>query len=655
MTYEAAALAIAKEALKPASGVVDALLGPKLLRIRGWATERELKGRIDEARLEAMFRTYLQRLLRRVSGVTTLVFPQQVLELPAIYEPLSLVERPVIGDVVLSVVRQNPALRISKKPVPELAITRPGKRTYIIDGAGMGKSTFSRHMLMSEIVNGDRIPLFLELRRIPTGTSLIDTLARDLDELHQLFDREVFLRLLSIGRFLLVLDGLDEVPTVDRSSICLQIEELSLKAEKSAIILTSRPEVALPVMTGARLLTFAPLTDHQARALVRRYDNVGSIDVGERLIARFSSLPEQFLRTPLLVALLYRSFGYNGVVSSNITSFYDELYDALYKGHDLTKAGFARPKDSGLDFDAFRRLVRGFAFLLVAQGKTILPNVTAALQLVDDARRLTSVHPSSSSAFLDDLLLAVPLLLKDGQEIRFVHKTIGEFFAAEHIAFSPGAAEIAGEMCKAVNAERFRVTISFLSDLNPALFKRVVAGPIAGLFLQHLPEIESLPIRTLSFLFGDCEVGVFPSDSSAALAEPAYGHNQFLLDLEHKVDAGYVGLLLIGVALHPLISTVLHLLAKKVAVTSEIIDDHVASMLPIGEWISLTDKRLHQKPLRTYIDRIASEIISFAAHTGKFDPETCFVLDDERARRLLEEIEEENNAQTLIRNLLRSE
>lgn len=371
MSYEAAALSVAKEALKPTSGVVDALLAPKLKRLRNWASDSDLRTRIDNKRLEEAFATYMRRLLRKVSGVPTLIFPQQVLTLPAIYEPLALEERPHTTDLkrVADQSSTGGMAPSSRRRVAELSLTRPGRRSYIIDSAGMGKSTFARHLVMREMVERDRIPIFFELRRISEGAALSESLAKDLDELHQVFDREAFLLLLSVGNFLLVLDRLDEVATAARAGLCVQIEELAMKADKSAIILTSRPEVPLPTLSGARLLTFAPLSTTQAQSLVRRYDAIGQIDVGERLIARFPTLPEQFLRTPLLVALLYRSFGYNGEVSAKITSFYDELYAALYKGHDLTKAGFAREKESGLDYDAFRRLLRGFAFILIARQK----------------------------------------------------------------------------------------------------------------------------------------------------------------------------------------------------------------------------------------------------------------------------------------------
>ena len=84
---------IATEALKPVSSIIDAMLSAKLKRIRTWAEKRELDSRLASRVVDTLLDTYLKRLLRRISGITTIVFPQQVLPLTAIYEALTLSEK----------------------------------------------------------------------------------------------------------------------------------------------------------------------------------------------------------------------------------------------------------------------------------------------------------------------------------------------------------------------------------------------------------------------------------------------------------------------------------------------------------------------------------------------------------------------------------
>ncbi|HEL4773351.1 TPA: hypothetical protein UN076_004248, partial [Stenotrophomonas maltophilia] len=207
-------LPVAKEALKPASGFIDALLAPKLDRVRKWAQTRELDSRVDATRLADASEKYLKRLLKRISSISSLVFPQRSVPLPEVYEPLSLV------DVTKRMsFEMSPGRLVGAKPIFWMELTRPGARSFIIDGAGMGKSTYVKHLSMLEISNSDRIPIFVELRRVGENESLVEALARDFDDLHQAYDRELFLSLLSVGRFLIVLDGLDEVPVEARQAL----------------------------------------------------------------------------------------------------------------------------------------------------------------------------------------------------------------------------------------------------------------------------------------------------------------------------------------------------------------------------------------------------------------------------------------------------
>jgi hypothetical protein len=339
--------AYASESLrKQTSSIIDALIAPKVERIRAWAKTRDIQSRLEEPRVIAAFDGYLKRLLRRVSGLSTIVFPQQTLPLPEVYEPLLLADKH------------------TRKSISVDEIRRDGSRNYIVDGAGMGKSTFARHLILTELIKEDRIPLLLELRRLKSQDGLIKGIARELDDLHTVFDREALMRLLSIGRFLIVLDGFDEVPEERRSVISADIEELATKSENSAIILTARPEIPLPEMAESRALSLCPLSEEQAVSLLRRLDAFANISVGEGLISQLNKVPDQFLRVPLLVALLYRTYGFNGSISTKTSSFYDEVYNALYKGHDLSKSGFARQKSSDLEVEDFRRLLRARSHFL---------------------------------------------------------------------------------------------------------------------------------------------------------------------------------------------------------------------------------------------------------------------------------------------------
>ena len=66
---------IASEAIKPASSFVNAILGPKVEKLKLWANEKELQGKLDPGVLSRTMEQYLTKLSHRVSEIT-LILPQ---------------------------------------------------------------------------------------------------------------------------------------------------------------------------------------------------------------------------------------------------------------------------------------------------------------------------------------------------------------------------------------------------------------------------------------------------------------------------------------------------------------------------------------------------------------------------------------------------
>lgn len=474
---------VAAEALKPASKVIDALLGPKLERIQTWAKKRELKGRVETNSIRDLLDDYWRQIASRASGINTLAFPNEVIELPKIYEPLKL-----------------------KKPnsnQPSIMITisdlEPGKNYLIIDTAGMGKSTFSKYLILDAIRSKYWQPLFLELRRVDDTESLLGRLSKDIDPSQNDINEDVLPYLLEQGNYLIILDGYDELLGSARKKIGLQIAALALKNEKNIIVLTSRPEVGIPEIVNSTVYNIQPLDRKQAESLILRYDSIYNFIVGKGLIKEFDHVSEEFLETPLLLVLLYSTYKHTQTIATKLTTFYNHVYDAFYWRHDRTKSGFQREKLSGLEVEDFRRLLRGVAFLLIADNKYTFKNETEAHAVIEKATLITSIKLASVSRFFTDMLTTVPLIVKDGDEFRFIHKSICEFFAAEYLVYVPDAENKIRKICESSLLRNFDKSFDFLADIDASLFQRSVLEPFAKEFLAKKNAIKDPFLRTLYF------------------------------------------------------------------------------------------------------------------------------------------------------------
>jgi hypothetical protein len=498
---EATIVKISEEALKPVSGLINAILEPRLSRIRIWAERKEIQERLSSKMIDSILDEYFKKLLKKVSSITTIVFPQQMILLPNIYEPLILKNETVKNAIDIN--SEEKEFIFDTKKVKE------GSNYLIIDSAGMGKSTFAKHLVIDLFRNTEKLPIYFELRRLEESESLLSRLAKEIDPSANYIDEKVLEMLFSEGDFFIILDGIDEIVENSRLKICNQISELTYKFEKNNFVITSRPEVNLPEIYNGLTLSICPMTISQALSLIRKYDKVADIDVGEKLIHEIEKIPTEYLGTPLLIVLLYKTYGYNQSIATKITCFYDDIYTALYKGHDLTKAGFAREKKSKLDSEDFRRLLRGLSFLMTAKQIVNIKNQSEFIELIDEARKLTTIIPKSSICFVDDLLLAVPLMIKEGLEYRFIHKSIQEYFAAEFISYSHNSDQLLETIINSKSFRVFKNSLILINELNPTSFRCNLIAPYAKKALAFTQFPEFPIIRSMLFL-GETYLGIWP-------------------------------------------------------------------------------------------------------------------------------------------------
>lgn len=462
-----------KEALKPVSGIVDALIGPKIDRLKKWSKNKDIEAQIESDKLRKLLTEHTKRTIKKVSELSTIVFPQQKINIKDVYTPLKL--RAI--DNYYSQRNINSSAKIN--PYAE------GKSYLIIDNAGMGKSTYSKALCLFLIEKTQKIPIFFEVLDFNNKLSLVENLAKTLDDLDSQFDRDLFRKILVAGYFFIIIDGFDEATSGDKEILIPQLRELSEKKAKASLVLTSRPEERLPSLIDSTTYSLEPLNIRQVNVLLKKYDELANSNIGERLKKEIKKVPERFLKTPLLVGLLYRTFGFNLSIADKITVFYSEIYEALYKGHDLTKNGYVREKISKLDIDEFRKLLRSFAYQYIIRRETKEHTHDSLINLIREAKEFCSHPELVERNFLTDLILSVPLITKEGNILKFIHRSIAEYFAAEFITNIDERKALLSSILKSDIRPIFKETIEYIGEIEPNLYQEIVTSPIAEQFLLH--------------------------------------------------------------------------------------------------------------------------------------------------------------------------
>ena len=369
------------------------------------------------------FEDYIKSAYERHSVVSTLVLRNSKRRLKDIYVPLTIQEENNAEEK--AVMEKYPMEFMRKHP-----------KMIIRDTAGMGKTTLVKRLFLSAIDEVLAIPVIVELRRITKDNTLLDIVQGQIDSLAETFDHNLLLRLIQQGGFVFFFDGYDEVLNEQKSLVTEEIKSLVSKAPSNIYIITSRPEISLMTFGDFSVFTIQPLKENEATALLRKYDNNG--EVSNILIDKLNKISytniKGFLRTPLLTSLLFTAFDYKQKVPIRKDEFYQQVFDAYFESHDLTKdGGYVRKKQSGLNMSDFKKVLRYLGFKCLKRQFQIEFTKGELASLLDEIQNEYSGQHFVSEDFIKDIVTAVPLFVKDGIYYRWIHKSMQEYFAAMFI------------------------------------------------------------------------------------------------------------------------------------------------------------------------------------------------------------------------------
>jgi predicted NACHT family NTPase len=198
--------------------------------------------------------------------------------------------------------------RCRQKPIPITDLDDlPYKGNLVIQGiVGLGKSILFRYLTWQELVKGNVIPVFAELRNIKNNQTLIDYLLEEMELLGLELDRRTFAFIAKQGKVVLFLDGFDEIAEMNRRRILSEIERLANRYEEIRILISSRPNSDIVFSPSFRVFNLSPLQGIE-------YEKVLTRMVGNPKIA--SKIIEQIRRSESKIPSLLISPPYGGIVT----------------------------------------------------------------------------------------------------------------------------------------------------------------------------------------------------------------------------------------------------------------------------------------------------------------------------------------------------
>ena len=358
----------------------------------------------------------------------------------------------------------------------------------VIEGiAGQGKSIFLRYLCAIELERSESVPIFVELRRLDSAPSLLDLIASTFSDLDLEFSSEIFGLMAQSGQLALLLDGFDEVPEVSRGKLIDDLATMAKRFPKLRILVSSRPDNDIRSSPQFQVLALAPLTGSDYK------DVIGKLIDDETLrqhlllsIAQHTTDIAELLTTPLSVTLLVVAYKSSQIVPDGLADFYKSLFDVLLRRHDGAKPGFRRPRSCRLSDSEYLSVFKAFCFN--AKKKS---NIYKLDELTTYARLALQENGGTDKpdCYVQDIIKITCLIVHDGEEYRFIHKSVQEFYAASYIADKPEnvSETIYRQLVDGGKAKRdyWSGELNFLEHIDEYRYKRFFLLEYAYTFLGY--------------------------------------------------------------------------------------------------------------------------------------------------------------------------
>jgi hypothetical protein len=368
------------------------------------------------------------------------------------------------------------------------------KHIVISGTAGQGKSIFLRHLCVKECEACQRIPIFVELRRIQNNETLLNYISHFLDILDLPVDDKLFKILLQSGKFIFFFDGFDEIPEVHKQSILNELENLCASSQDTQFLITTRPNTAILMSPFFNVVTLDDLRGTEYKTVIRKLSSSpGYADNLIKTIAAHKANVAALLCNPLLVTLLLISYKSFQKLPEKLADFYESIFYALLSRHDGTKPGFIRQRRCAINDNQYREIFDAFCFESKKTNDLYL-GYQEIYRLVERSIERVNLKEDADK-YLRDIKDVTCLILQEGEEYRFIHKSVQEYYAASFIRNrSEDAARLFYSKCLADFATfvKWRQELEFLAEIDQYRHHKYYLIPLCHKWLNTDNDDELL-------------------------------------------------------------------------------------------------------------------------------------------------------------------
>ncbi len=331
---------------------------------------------------------------------------------------------------------------------PGLEIANKCQYLMVLGGPGIGKTTFLRKVGL-EALRGEQgdyrhdglIPVLLELRAFREGTiDLKQAIAQEFANCGLSDYEKCTDKLLTEGKLLILLDGLDEVPTDRTDDMMIKIKNFVDRYSKNRFIASCRIAAYRHNFQRFTDITIADFDDRQIQNFIDNWFlSHNQIEWGkvcwEKLNSEEHISTKELAHTPLLLTLICFLHQEAGEFPANKATLYGDALQVLLVKWDASKEISRQVLYKGLDSKRKTLMLAEVAYTSFTDNKLFL-QVYEISKIVESALTGMSLDENfvDGKQVIEDIEKQHGILVaRDKGIYSFSHLTIQEYLTAYHI------------------------------------------------------------------------------------------------------------------------------------------------------------------------------------------------------------------------------
>jgi predicted NACHT family NTPase len=353
-------------------------------------------------------------------------------------------------------------------------------KLIVLGKPGAGKTMFLKHLALQCIAGEfapELVPIFISFRDFVASNSalnLLDYIAWQFTKDCRPLETTTLRQLLSHGRFLIVIDGLDEVKTSDRRAICQHLRRFTEWFPHNRYVISCRHGVEYCNFEQFTEVEIADFEHEQITNFAAKWFEPNDVAKNFNFLRNLKKnvLIQELATNPLLLTLLCISFNESAGFPSSRSEIYEEGLDIMFKQWDISRS-IDRDSGDSLSRQQEKELLCTMALQTFEQKQYLFKETELELFISSYLNNLANdtSHQTNSKKLLKSIEAKHGLLVEQAKKVySFSHLAFQEYLTARKFVFkedSPVSTAMLLHLVKHITEKRWRDIFLLVSEMSP--------------------------------------------------------------------------------------------------------------------------------------------------------------------------------------------